>query len=518
MRFNSYEFLFAFLPITFAGFFLFGKWSRDAAAVWLSLSSLFFYAYGDRNALPLLSLSIVCNYWLSSKLNSTSQRTENRRKLLIYIAVGSNLVVLAIFKYPNFIIRTANYFLSGFRFTNLPEVNINLPVGISFFTFTQIAFLVDSYQRKVRERKFVHYALFVTYFPHLVAGPILHHSQMMPQFAHASTYRINFKRIALALVAFTIGLAKKVILADWIGQYSDLLFRNLSHGITPTLLNSWTGSLAYTFQIYFDFSGYSDMAVGLSLLFGVVLPINFNSPYKATNIIDFWRRWHITLSAFLRDYLYIPLGGNRYGDVRRYINLVITMLLGGLWHGANWTFVLWGAFHGALLSIDHGWRKLLTNSRNKPSRMPALLAWPITFFSVVFSWVLFRSGSLQQSGAIYRGMLGLNGIQLPVPMAGRFPVLQRFQFVAFKGIWNESIPVGMSASEGFLLIFLCLAICLFLPNTADLIGTDIVLDHGDSARRTPIFRRCALAFGLGFLFVITLLSLHHATRFIYFQF
>ena len=226
----------------------------------------------------------------------------------------------------------------------VPEVNLLLPIGISFYTFTQIAFLVDCFKAKVHEPKFRHYLLFVTYFPHLIAGPILHHAQMMPQFKKEEIYRINYGTLSIGIIIFVSGLAKKILIADPLGEFADIFFESIRNGVHPSAVVCWAGTLAYTFQIYFDFSGYSDMAIGISLCFGIYLPINFNSPYKAANIIDFWRRWHISLSIFLRDYLYIPLGGNRFGTFRRYLNLFITMLLGGLWHGASWTFVLWGRY------------------------------------------------------------------------------------------------------------------------------------------------------------------------------
>lgn len=518
MAFNSYEFLFGFLPVVFCGYFFLGKWSQLLAGIWLSMASLFFYGYGDLRALPLLVSSIVCNYYFGARLSSSAPGAGKYRRVYVYIAICANLTVLGFFKYANFLIRTINILLLHANYPPIDEVAVALPVGISFFTFTQIAFLADCYQQKVREQKFLHYGLFVTYFPHLVAGPIIHHSQMMPQFARASTYRMDPAKICLGLVAFTLGLAKKVILADWIGQYSDLLFRNLSQGVAPTLINSWTGALAYAFQIYYDFSGYSDMAVGLSLLFGVVLPINFNSPYKATDIIDFWRRWHISLSTFLRDYLYIPLGGNRLGGARRYLNLIVTMLLGGLWHGASWTFVLWGGVHGFFLAVNHAWRKLFSRSTRIPSSLPKVVGWGVTSVSVVFAWVLFRAGTLREAMDVYRGMLGMNGIALPVPLAGRVHFLPAWLRIEFIGIWNESIPAGMSATEGIGLVILCTVLSLILPNTADLIGTEIRLDQGNSAGQMPLFRRRKLAFGLGVLFVVSILSLHRVTRFIYFQF
>lgn len=269
----------------------------------------------------------------------------------------------------------------------MPSLNIILPIGISFYTFTQIAFLVDTYQEKVNEYRFIHYLLFVTYFPHLIAGPVLHHKEMMPQFADSRIYKFSTTDFAVGLTIFCIGLAKKVLIADNLAPYANPLF---SGADAPSLFIAWGGVLAYTFQLYFDFSAYSDMAIGLSRLFGVKLPLNFNSPYKATNISEFWGRWHMTLSRFLMDYLYIPLGGNRTGIIRRYRNLITVMLLGGLWHGAGWNFVIWGGLHGVYLIIHHGWGKL-SELLNFPVNLVLwrLTATSITFLSVCFAWVFF---------------------------------------------------------------------------------------------------------------------------------
>lgn len=285
----------------------------------------------------LLLASIAFNYgagyWIGIK---RTLQIDKQAKLALIVAITVNLLLLGYFKYVNFFIVSANQFFGS----HFPLRDIILPLGISFFTFTQIAFLVDVYCGIACEYNIIHYLLFVTYFPHLIAGPVLHHRQMMPQFADPDTYRINPEHIAIGLTAFILGLAKKVLIADDLSEYATPVFNAARDGSMPMLFEAWIGALAYTLQIYFDFSGYSDMAIGLSLMFNVRLPLNFDSPYKATNIIEFWRRWHMSLSSFLRDYLYIPLGGNRKGNIRRYANLMATMLLGGLWHGAGWTFIV----------------------------------------------------------------------------------------------------------------------------------------------------------------------------------
>ena len=283
-------------------------------------------------------------------MRAAGRQLQGKRWLLV--AIAANLALLAYYKYAIFFVANAQRLIG--HVGPLPE--IVLPLGISFFTFTQIAFLVDAHRGLAREYSFTHYTLFVTYFPHLIAGPILHHREMMPQFDRRSTYTLDWDNVAVGLTMFIIGLFKKTVIADDMAAFASPAFDAAAGGTQLTLLEAWGAALAYTFQIYFDFSGYTDMALGASRMFGIVLPLNFRSPYKAANIIDFWRRWHITLSRFLRDYVYIPLGGNRKTVPRRYENLLLTMLVGGLWHGAGWTFVFWGALHGIYLVVNHGWR------------------------------------------------------------------------------------------------------------------------------------------------------------------
>ncbi len=278
--------------------------------------------------------------------------------------------------------------------------HILLPVGISFYSFTQIAFLVDAYRGNVARYALPHYALFVTYFPHLIAGPILHHKDIIPQFERADAKRPDPHLILCGLIIFGIGLFKKTGLADGIQPLVALAFGQA----TPSFDQAWIGALAYTFQLYFDFSAYSDMAIGMSLMFGIFLPLNFNSPYKATSIIEFWRRWHMTPSQFLRDYLYIPLGGNRRGRVLRYLNLMITMLLGGLWHGAAWTFVAWGALHGAYLCINHAWSYFAPKPGLRLAPLARLAGFVLTFLAVVVAWVFFRADSMAQALSILSKM------------------------------------------------------------------------------------------------------------------
>ncbi|MCZ4313790.1 MBOAT family protein [Comamonadaceae bacterium G21597-S1] len=408
MLFTTASFICLFLPITLVGFFAIARASHVAAAAWLFLASVFFYGYWMPEFTLLLLASIGGNYLFGVGIARLADRQgpsdQQWARRLMITGVAADLLLLAYFKYANFFIDNLNAAL-GFEW-NIGKVI--LPIGISFFTFTQIAFLVDTWRKGVREYKFVHYGLFVTYFPHLIAGPVLHHAQMMPQFKDASTYKFHGGNFTAGLAIFAIGMFKKVVLADGISPYADAIFHAADAGGSPVFLEAWIGAIAYTLQLYFDFSGYSDMAIGLSWMFNVRLPYNFNSPYKAVNISEFWRRWHMTLSQFLRDYLYIALGGNRKGTVRRYSNLITTMVLGGLWHGASWSFVLWGLLHGLYLGINHGFRVICgptLRARLDRSRAFSLLAWLLTMLAVVTAWVLFRAETLTGAGHILLGMV-----------------------------------------------------------------------------------------------------------------
>lgn len=413
MLFNSYIFIFGFLPVTFFVFFALARKSHKVAAAWLMLASFLFYGWWSPKHLLLLAFSILFNFGIGTSIQRLQRLDRPRRaKCALVFGIAINLLLLGYFKYANFLVQNFNFVIG----TDWRIAEIILPLGISFYTFTQIAYLIDSAQGKVREYNLVHYALFVTYFPHLIAGPILHHAEMMPQFARSQTYRMQWSNIAVGLTIFFIGLFKKTVLADGIGPHSTIVFNAAAAGTALPLLDAWGGALAYTLRLYFDFSGYSDMAIGLSRLFGINLPLNFNSPYKAENINEFWRRWHMTLSRFLRDYLYIPLGGNRKGRMRRYINLLLTMLLGGLWHGANWTFVIWGGLQGLYLLVFHTWRvfrQRLGWNQEGGSRSGRIAAQALTFFAVMVSLVFFRASSIDAALIVLKGMTGLNGLEIP---------------------------------------------------------------------------------------------------------
>jgi alginate O-acetyltransferase complex protein AlgI len=491
MLFNSQSFLLLFLPLVLAGFFLLGRRSTVAAAWWLAAASLFFYGYWNPRLLPLLLASVVLNYRFGVLL-----RTRPRRRWLA-LGVAANLLALGWFKYAGFLAATVH----------LPVPAIVLPIGISFFTFTQIAFLVDTFQGKASESRFVHYVLFVTYFPHLVAGPVLHHKEMMPQFANPAIYRPRALDFAVGATIFFAGLAKKVLIADNIAPYANAVF---DHAGSPSLLVAWGGVLAYAFQLYFDFSGYSDMAIGLSRLFGVRLPLNFDSPYQAASISQFWRCWHMTLSRFLRDYLYLPLGGNRRGKARRYANLMTTMLLGGLWHGAGWNFVIWGGLHGLYLAVHHAWSAL---------RLPLgrRCATVTTFLAVCYAWVFFRATDLQGALAMVRGLSGVNGIALPDAFASRLggllPAMERLGITFYGGGGSQLIETWSVVGAVAAIVFLC-------PNIQQITA------RFEPALDCPASRPARLAWAptrawgvvIGVIALLDLLSLNRPSDFLYFQF
>ncbi|WP_323591499.1 MBOAT family O-acyltransferase [Aliarcobacter butzleri] len=396
MLFNSYEFIFIFLPVMFVVYFyLNSKRLILGAKIWLVVGSLFFYSYWNVTYLPLILLSIFVNYGVGLSLVN-HEKIRISSKTILSFGIVFNLGLLGYFKYTDFFLDNFN----GIFGTNIPLPHIILPLGISFFTFTQIAFLVDAYKQEAKEYSLINYMLFVTYFPHLLAGPILHHKEMMPQFASKYNWVKNYRNIALGLFIFSIGLFKKVVIADTFAIWANAGFDTAT---TLNLIEAWATSLSYTFQLYFDFSGYTDMAIGISLMFNIKLPINFNSPYKALSIQDFWRRWHMTLSRFLRDYLYIPLGGNRKGNIRTYVNLITTFLLGGLWHGAGWTFIIWGLLHGIALAIHRFWQSL-------GFRMNKILAWFITFNFINMTWIFFRAKDFESAMKVLGSMFSFDNV------------------------------------------------------------------------------------------------------------
>ena len=458
MLFNSTVFLFGFLPITLVVFFAAGRVSVTAARIWLAAASLFFYAWWNPPYLILLSISILFNFGAGYLLQNYEDLPRlPSKKLILGLGLAFNLGFLGYFKYFAFFVQNIDA-VTGADFV---VTHIALPLAISFFTFQKIAYLVDSYLGKVKENSFINYVLFAAFFPQLIAGPIVHYSEIFPQFRKPETYRFHWARFTDGLTLFLLGLAKKVVLADEFARYSDTVFNGAQAGAAITLVPAWVGALSYSLQLYFDFSGYSDMAIGLARMFNIELPLNFWSPYKSGSIIEFWRRWHMTLSRFLRDYVYIPLGGNRGGEGRRYRNLLVTMLVGGVWHGAGWTYVLWGALHGTALAANHLW--------DAHVRRPVhALAWRagahlITMLVVVCGWVIFRSPSLNAAGRVFSGMAGQSGAALPDQVLNLVhPLRHLFQGMGQVPYLGDSSVMG--TFELFVMLALGGGIVLLAPN------------------------------------------------------
>ncbi|EPN1614189.1 MBOAT family O-acyltransferase [Cronobacter turicensis] len=485
MIFSSPEFIFLFLPIVFAVYFLLNKLRVPyASKTWLVLASLYFYSYWSLDYLPLMLGSIAFNYTLGIML----ARQSSRRNLYLTIGVIANLLTLGYYKYANFFLDNLNVLLDK----NMHIAEHVLPIGISFYTFTQIAFLVDSYKGKVKEFDIINYTLFVTFFPHLIAGPILHHKEMMDQFRSKWTFFIRYKNILMGMMIFGIGLFKKTMLADVFAIWANAGF---APGVEHDFYSAWVTSLSYTFQLYFDFSGYCDMAIGAALLFNIWLPINFNSPYKSLDIQDFWRRWHITLGRYLRDYLYIPLGGNRCAVPRMYFNLFITFVLGGLWHGASWMFVIWGVMHGGALVAHRMWK-------NANMEMPNAIAWLVTFLYVDLAWVFFRAHSMDDAMRIIKAMFTLPGSPAMNTMA--------IENMSFMGTMADSIsrfmPDGVAIyAAPIVMAAIGFAICA-QKNSIEIVAT------GEITKRKMMF--------VGIISLLGLYMVLHTTSavFLYFNF
>jgi D-alanyl-lipoteichoic acid acyltransferase DltB (MBOAT superfamily) len=522
--FNSYQFLFLYLPLTLIVFFLVARAHPRLGSLVLVAASLLFYGYWDARYVPLLAGSAVFNYGMSRLIvRSRRQGRPGGAKGLLATAIAADLLLLGYFKYYGFFASTANA-LGGWQ---LPVYAIVLPLGISFFTFTQIAFLVDIHRSEASEHDPMHYLLFVTWFPHLIAGPIIHHRETMPQFDTASRTRFDWLAMATGSAMLTMGLFKKVVLADSIGHYvaannAVSAFTKSALGVHVGFFDGWAAALAYTLQLYFDFSGYSDMAIGLSLMFGVRFPANFNSPYKAVNIIDFWRRWHMTLSRFLRDYLYVPLGGNRRGSFRRYLNLMITMLIGGLWHGAGWTFVIWGGLHGLYLVVNHGWRSLrraMGADLERQTRLGRFAARAVTFLAVVVAWVFFRSVTVAAALDVLKGMAGLNGFTLLE--ADRAALGSIGTWLAMSGVRFEQ-SVQMSIVPVGLWILALLPIAWWMPNSQEILGRfEVILSRVDDRPVPPrLSWRPTIGWAIvaAVAFTIALLNLTKPSEFLYYQF
>lgn len=494
MLFNSYIFIFVFLPITWICWYSLNKLNnKNFVLLFLILASLVFYGYWNPKFVLILIGSIIINHFFA--------RDISRVKFIAGIIF--NLVLVGYYKYAGFILSNVN-----------PQFDLKeiiLPLGISFYTFQQIAYLSYIYKNKA-EAQFLKHSLLVTFFPHCIAGPIVYYQEMIPQFAKKN--KKIFENLTIGITIFIIGLFKKTVLADSLGAESTQIFSLVNNGYSPNLLEAWGAVICYTFQIYFDFSGYSDMAVGLARMFGIKFPMNFASPYKATSIIDFWRRWHITLSRFLKDFIYIPLGGNKFGKSRQLANIFITMLIGGFWHGASWMMIIWGAIHGTLLVINRVLIWIKFPETNKT------LSKIIIFFVIVISWVPFRSESIEVMNNMYDGMLGINGIKFPHEF---FFLLQNL----FTLSYDYQGHLKFNDINVFLLTSISLLIVWGFPNTyqwmrkvAPALPTEGYEETYIKANKILIAWRPDLlnALVISLMLFFSLIKMNDVSEFIYFQF
>ena len=535
MLFNSYVFLFFFLPVTLVGFHLIGKQGYHKVAVsWLVGASLFFYGWWNPAYLGLILGSILFNYAVGFSLLGRPY------KLTLFLGVAGNLGVLGYFKYANFFIDNINALLGN----NIILEQIILPLGISFFTFQQITYLVDAYRGETREYNFLHYCLFVAFFPQLIAGPIVHHKEMLPQFAKDALYGLKSKNLAVGFTIFIIGLFKKVVLADGIAVHATSVFAGAEHGVYLTFFEAWGGTLAYSFQLYFDFSGYSDMAIGLARMFGITLPVNFSSPYKAHNIAVFWRRWHITLSRLIKDYLFYPiaLSLTRYAVIRNYGSIslfILTILLPtmfayfwvGLWHGAGWNFILFGLVHGTYIVIYSAWvkikKKIPDNSVIKSTVVANSIGGAITFLAVVLAFVPFRAESMDGTRNMLAAMLGGHGLSLSPSLIGEIGNAEQWLLehgVVFHGMFHNHV-FGADPKWGIVWVVALFLASTLLPNTQQLLRryrpaletykNEIPCLRHRWIEWRPTAPWALFTFGV---FIITILSLTQASEFLYFQF
>lgn len=510
MLFNSLTFIFAFLPLAVAGFHVARRQSHQAGEWWLLGASLVFYAWWNPYYLVLLGATILFNYGVGVRM-LTLRKMARPTGWWFAFGIAVNLLSLAYFKYANFFMDSLNDALG----TSFVLERILLPLAISFITFQKIAFLADVRSGRIDRLNLRTFALFAAFFPQLIAGPIVRYDELYTQLLDELRARRMWLDIGAGLALFAIGLLKKVGLADYMADNADPAFTALAQGVSLSFVEAWSAALCFAFQIYFDFSGYSDMAGGLARMFGVRLPLNFNSPYKSASVIEFWRRWHISLSRFLRNHLYIPLGGSRRGPLRRNVNLMATMMLGGLWHGANWTFLIWGGLHGAYLIANHSWRAMA-----RGVTMPRAVGLVLTMLAVVVAWVFFRAESVGDSVAMLQAMAGSNGVALPITYGSALgPIADQI------GLTYRDLPfwAGLDVVRVQLLALL---VVFALPNSAELMARYRLfhMPEGVSINVQPTWAswrldgaRWLLTLGLlvaGLLFLVN----GRANEFIYFQF
>ncbi len=486
MLFNSKIFIFLFLPITLIGYYGCNKFKKETAGMaWLILMSFLFYGYFKPIYLPILVGSILFNYAVSSFLLKLGK--QNIRKLLLILGVGANISVLGLFKYEGFLKDIVN----GIFATDFQPLGLLMPLGISFFTFQQISYVVDSYRKEMKCYSLIEYAAYVFFFPQLVAGPIVLHTELIPQFLDKTKKSFSQEWFAKGLYSFALGLGKKVLLADTLGLVVNAGFADVT---TLDTTNTLITMFAYTFQIYFDFSGYCDMALGLGYMFHIDLPNNFNSPYKAKSVNEFWKRWHMTLTRFLTKYCYIPLGGNRKGKLVEYRNVLIVFALSGLWHGANWTFVLWGVMHGVVMVLERICGKIL-------EKIPKAMRYMGTFLFLSVSWMYFRADSVKQANYMVRNLLLFDFG--PVKEEIYSVVLNLEEMVFFQLALGDKANLFaiISIFAGLALLFVA---CLFMKNTQDKI-----------ARFKPTVGKAIITV---VLLLYSVVSLTGASIFLYFNF
>jgi alginate O-acetyltransferase complex protein AlgI len=478
LLFNSYVFILLFFPIVLIGYFTLLKLKQKTLAkLFIILASVYFYSFWSIKFLPILLLSISVNYVVANFINKDTKW----KRLFLVLGILFNVSLLGYFKYVDFFITNVNTLFQS----QFPLLYIALPLGISFITFQKIAYLVESYRGETKGYSFIDFLFFVTFFPQLIAGPITYHSELMAQLKKPEKYHINFNNMSSGLYIFAIGLFKKVIIADTFAVWATEGYSNIE---ALSLVDSWIATLSYTFQLYFDFSGYCDMAIGIALFFNFVLPVNFNSPYKALNIQDFWRRWHITLNRFFTQYVYFPLGGSRVGPVRTYVNIFIIFFISGFWHGAGWTFVIWGIMHGVASIVYRAWSQL-------GLRLPKVIAWFVTFLFVHLAWVYFRAPDVASAHAMFVKMFSFGELQLPPKIASILADTFGLSFQSAAYFFDLKL---------LLLIAIFFAVVLFMKNSIEKLETF-----------KPTVKNAAI---ISFVTVLSLLYLNRVSEFLYFNF
>ena len=522
MLFNSHIFIFAFLPIAFIGYWLIGRRSTPAAMLWLTLASLVFYGWWNPSYLPLILLSIFFNYFVGAFVANADRYGFKARYRVLLLGITSNLLLLGYYKYANFMVDNVNQVFGS----DWTLRTIILPLAISFFTFQQISYLVDAFRTRTHESSFLRFALFVTFFPQLIAGPIVHHREMLPQFSEALQKGLRYQNLAMGLSCFFIGLFKKAVIADGIALYASPVFNHVAAGGEVGFIDAWQGGLCYTFQMYFDFSGYSDMALGLALLFGIRLPLNFASPLKSASMIEFWRRWHMTLGRFLQAYLFQPLSlielRKRWWS-QPYLAFIATMTLGGLWHGASWTFVIWGLMHGVLLAVNQGWRVLKKRWGWPEDSLfqRVFISHPLTFLSIVFTLTVFRADNIEVAGHMLSAMVGLQGLALNSAWID-WPMVETF---AGLGIALDPEAGQFFAPRVVAWIVGCCMIVWLLPNTYQLFDKEAVavetyrLEPRRGLAKYILWRPSFhWMIAVAVLAIFGIDALNNVTEFLYFQF